>query len=78
MTKKIYEYVNEKVWDRQWETKIFLLCNMLFFMFVGGVAWLLLGRLIWPGLDALVCFIGYPGIFVGLIGGILFLYRQTQ
>lgn len=77
MTRRIYEYINKKVWDRQWETKIFLFCNMLFFMVAGGICWLLLGRLIWPGLDAFICFLGYPGIFAGLIGGILFLYRQN-
>ena len=75
--KKLYEYVNKKAWDSQWETKIFLLCNTLFFALVGALAWLLLGRLIWPGMESLVCFIGYPGIFAGLIGGILFLYRQN-
>ncbi len=40
---------------------------------LGGLIWLLFGRMVLPGIDWLLCFMGYPAIFVGLIGGTLYL-----
>jgi hypothetical protein len=43
---------------------------------MGGVAWLLFGRLVLPGTDWLLCFMGYTAIFIGFFGGILYLYNH--
>lgn len=43
---------------------------------IGAGIWLLIGRLFLPGIDWLICFIGYPAIFVGFFGGILYLYNH--
>lgn len=74
--KMIYGYVKKKAWSTEKENAVFLFCNTLFFMAVGTLCWLLAGRWVWNEVEGLVCFIGYPAIFWGLIGGILFLFRQ--
>ena len=43
---------------------------------MGGVAWLLFGRLVLPGTDWLLCFMRYTAIFIGFFGGILYLYNH--
>ena len=43
---------------------------------IGAGIWLLIGRLFLPGIDWLICFIGYPAIFLGFFGGILYLYNH--
>lgn len=34
------------------------------------------GRLFLPGIDWLICFMGYPAMFIGLLGGTLYLYNH--
>ena len=58
------------------KNKLFLVLFILINMVLGACAWLLLGRLILPGTDWLLCFMGYPAVFVGLFGGVIYLYRN--
>lgn len=56
--------------------KLFIFANTLAWCIIGAVCWFLIGnRLIEDNLYAL-CFIGYPGFFLGIIGG--FLYVNTR
>ena len=56
--------------------KLFIFANTLTWCIIGAVCWFLIGnRLIEDNLYAL-CFIGYPGFFLGIIGG--FLYVNTR
>ena len=43
---------------------------------IGAGIWLLIGRFFLPGIDWLICFMGYPAIFIGFFGGILYLYNH--
>lgn len=43
---------------------------------VGVVVWMVLGKLLFPGVLWMMCFIGYPGIFAGFFGGIIYLYNH--
>ena len=38
--------------------------------------WLLIGRIFLPEIEWLICFMGYPAIFVGFFGGSLYLYNH--
>jgi len=42
----------------------------------GAIAWILIGRLFLPKLEWLLCFIGYPAIFIGLLGGVIYLFNH--
>ena len=74
--KTLWNMVNQiNVKDTQ-KNSLFLIVFILINMVVGAFVWFLLGRWIFPGMDWLLCFMGYPAIFVGLFGGVLYLYRN--
>lgn len=61
---------------RQTKRKLYLSTLTLINMLIGGTVWLLLGRFLLSTIDWLLCFMGYPAIFAGFIGGILYLYNH--
>ena len=74
--KTLWNMVNQIHIKNTWKTNLFLVLFILINMVLGACAWLLLGRLILPGTDWLLCFMGYPAVFVGLFGGVIYLYRN--
>ena len=74
--KTLWNMVNQIHIKNTWKYNLFLLLFILINMVLGACAWLLLGRLILPGTDWLLCFMGYPAVFVGLFGGVIYLYRN--
>ena len=56
--------------------KIMLFDYTAFGTFLGAGLWLLIGRIFLPGTEWLICFMGYPAIFIGFFGGILYLYNH--
>lgn len=74
--KTLWNMVNQIDVKNTWKNNLFLVLFILINMVLGACVWLLLGRLILPGTDWLLCFMGYPAIFVGLFGGVIYLYRN--
>ena len=74
--KTLWNMVNQIDVKNTWKNNLFLVLFILINMVLGACAWLLLGRLILPGTDWLLCFMGYPAVFVGLLGGVIYLYRN--
>ena len=74
--KTLWNMVNQIDVKNTWKNNLFLVLFILINMVMGACVWLLLGRLILPGTDWLLCFMGYPAIFVGLFGGVIYLYRN--
>lgn len=74
--KTLWNMVNQIHIKNTWKYNLFLLLFIIINLVLGACAWLLLGRLILPGTDWLLCFMGYPAIFVGLFGGVIYLYRN--
>lgn len=74
--KTLWNMVNQIDVKNTWKNNLFLVLFILINMVMGACAWLLLGRLILPGTDWLLCFMGYPAVFVGLFGGVIYLYRN--
>ena len=72
----LWNMVNQIHIKNTWKNNLFLVLFILINMVLGACAWLLLGRLILPGTDWLLCFMGYPAVFVGLFGGVIYLYRN--
>ncbi len=75
MSKKLFKWINEKAWNKTTKNKIFIVCSVLSFCFVGMILWLPF-MMILPGVETFICFVGYPGFFLGFIGGIVFLYNH--
>ena len=74
--KTLWNMVNQIHIKNTSKNNLFLVLFILINMVLGACAWLLLGRLILPGTDWLLCFMGYPAVFVGLFGGVIYLYRN--
>ena len=74
--KRIWNAINETKISKATKNKLYLGVLIAINVLIGGGAWLLLGRLVLPGIDWLLCFMGYPAIFIGFFGGILYLYNH--
>ena len=72
---EIWNVINEMKIKKEIKNKLYLGVLIAINIVMGGVAWLWFGRLVLPGIDWLLCFMGYPAIFIGFFGGILYLYN---
>ena len=74
--KRLWNVINEMKMKKVAKIKLYLGALILINIVIGGAIWLTIGRIILPGIDWLLCFMGYPAIFMGLFGGILYLYNH--
>lgn len=74
--RKLWTIINELKIKKLMKNKLYLGLMILANIIIGGLIWLVIGRYILPGLDWLLCFMGYPAIFIGFLGGILYLYNH--
>lgn len=74
--KRTWQKINSYMFKKDTKNRLFLLIQILWSGVLGAIAWGVIGRLFLPGMDWLLCFIGYPAIFVGFFGGILYLYNH--
>lgn len=74
--KRLWNVINEMKIKKEIKNKLYLGVLIAINIVMGGVVWLLFGRLVLPGTVWLLCFMGYPAIFIGFFGGILYLYNH--
>lgn len=74
--KRLWNVVNGLDSRSDVKAKIFLWIWVLANIGIGAGLWLLFGRLFLPEIEWLFCFMGYPAIFIGFFGGILYLYNH--
>ena len=74
--KKLWTIVNQLSIKREMKNRLFILFWMLLSAMMGGALWGVLGRIFLPEISWLICFIGYPTIFLGFFGAILYLYNH--
>jgi hypothetical protein len=74
--KKLWNVVNGLDVKRDVKAGLFLWILIIGNIGIGGGLWFLFGRILFPGIEWLLCFIGYPAILVGFFGGILYLYKH--
>lgn len=72
----IWNRINQLDMKKAAKNRIFLWIQILVNMVIGAVLWALVGRLFLPGIDNLICFMGYPAVFIGFFGGTLYLYNH--
>ncbi len=73
---KIWNVVNGLDIKSNVKSIVFLLLLVVVNLGIGVGLWLLFGRIIFPGIEWLLCFMGYPAIFIGLFGGVIYLYNH--
>lgn len=66
-------------WFTKHETFFLLLCILTAALAGGGICLLLaLAGGIWPSWDVLLCATGYPGVILGFLGGIFWLWNGEE
>ena len=74
--KRLWNLVNKQNIKTNQKNFLFLLLCILGCAIAGAVMWLIVGRFYLPKLLWLLCFIGYPAVFGGYFGGMIYLYRH--
>lgn len=74
--KQLWNVINGLEARKDVKAKVFLWLLAVANILIGAGLWLLIGRIFLPGTDWLLCFMGYPAIFIGFFGGILYLYNH--
>ena len=78
MYRRMWNYIEKKSWKKEVKQKMFLLYTTLVFSLLGFIVWICIGSNLFAGKIWLLCFMGYPGFFPGLLGGVLFLYNAAD
>ena len=78
MMKLFYEKIAKRAWNKEKKQYAFILVNVLFFALIGLDCWIVAGQFLLEGISWLICFIGYPAVFGGFFGGILYLYKKED
>ena len=74
--KKIWSVVNQLSVKKSTKNTIYINVEIVVYALLGALVWFILGRFFLPGLDWLLCFIGYPALYVGLFGRTFYLYNH--
>lgn len=73
----IRNYVHHKKLNTSGRTRLFVFLTTLSSSLLGLVFWFVLHFFVLNEISWAICFAGYPGVFVGFIGGIIYLYRHN-
>lgn len=74
--KRLWKVVNNIDTDKSSKNRIFLVVLTLICVLAGGLIWAVVGRHFLAGVAWLFCFMGYPGVFIGIMGGTMYLYKH--
>ena len=74
--KQLWNVINGLEARKDVKAKVFLWLLAVANILIGAGLWLLIGRIFLPKIERLICFMGYPAIFIGFFGGILYLYNH--
>lgn len=72
---KLWNVINEIKISRASKCNLYLGALMLISFVIGAVLWLVLGRMLLPGIEWLFCFMGYA-VVAGFLGGVLYIYNH--
>ena len=73
---RIWTMVNAWNMEKEVKTNCFLLILCLMSALAGLFIWLVFGRILWGEVKYLLCFVGYPMVFVGFFVGVIYLYNH--
>lgn len=74
--KKLWNVVNDLDAKSGVKITVFLLILIVVNLGMGAGLWLLFGRIFLSGIEWLFCFMCYPAIFIGVFGGVIYLYNH--
>ena len=71
--KQLWYVINGLEARKYVKAKVFLWLLVVANILIGAGLWLLIGRIFLPEIEWLICFMGYPAIFTGFFGGVIYL-----
>ena len=71
--KQLWNVVNGLDIRKDVKARVFLWLLVVTNILIGAGLWLLIGRIFLPRTEWLICFMGYPAIFIGFFGGVIYL-----
>lgn len=74
--KYVWTMVNNLKLKISYKNILFLTILTLAYAFIGAAVWLLVGKYLFYDKQWLLCFIGYPAVFLGFYGGMRYLYNH--
>jgi len=74
--KQLWNVINGFDARKDAKARLFLWLLVFANILIGVILWLLIGRIFLPGIEWLICFMGYPAMFIGLFGGLIYLYNH--
>ena len=73
---KIWTLVDGSGVDVKMKNKLHIALATILSSLCGLVIWFVVGRLFLEDVSWMLCFIGYPGVFLGFFGSIVYLYNR--
>lgn len=75
MKRILWQWLEEQTWRSNIKTGVFIASYMSVMCVIGFLMWIPLS--VWfPGIDMLICLIGYLVYFAGYVGSILYICRH--
>ncbi|MDD6311374.1 MAG: hypothetical protein PUB09_05550 [Firmicutes bacterium] len=74
--RKVWMSIDKLDWKVRNKNTLFIWILILISSVCGGLTWAALGRFVLPETIWILCFMGYPAVFVGVFGGVLYLWRH--
>lgn len=72
----VWQLVEETELAISTKNRLYITSMTIIDLVLGTLAWCLVGRIFLPGVDWLLCFMGYPAVFGGVIGSVMYLYNH--
>lgn len=66
-----------KLWNISKNVNLFLTLNTIAWAIIGFILWCVVRLVAFDNIISAICFIGYPAFFIGIIGGIIFLWNRN-
>lgn len=76
MNKRISKVIQQLNMKKQCKNRAFLIVNTIVWGSIGALTGILLNCLKPVGRIEMFCYIGYPAVFIGFMGSILYLYQH--
>lgn len=67
----------KKLWDVTKQVNLFLVLNTIVWAVIGFAVWCIVRLVALDSIQWAICFMCYPAFFIGIVGGIIFLWNQN-
>ncbi len=74
--KSLWKIIDESDVSVNWKSKLYVASSTILSGLLGFVLWLVIGRLFFESMWSMLCFIGYPAVFLGFFNSIIVLYNN--